>query len=218
MRAAVILDLPGHFGPISSSGIWTRVSNYKLDRIYFDIRQITTEIIDYCAKRSTLAGINIDPKAWFNEDLAAGALRTTRKLNELGFTGARAAAPCPVMFDYEEHSIEKVIAGLKAWRATRYKRDTVWTFEPLQGGWVGDRQMREQIVPDKNLVLMPQVYRGDMSPVAQDACFRDLLRFYPPGQIKLYYQAFQPYGPSHINYPPPEAWDGCIYDLEHLPL
>lgn len=217
MRAAVCQDLPGHFGPISSSGIWNRVQNYKLDRIYFDIRQITTEIIDYCTKKSTLAGINIVP-SWFNEDLAQAALRTTRKLNELGFVGAKAAAPCPILFDWEEHSIEKTAAGLKAWRATRQKRDTVWSMEPLQGGWVGDRQMREVIVPDKNLILMPQVYRSQMQPVAQDACYKDLLRFYPPGQVKLYYQSFQPYGPSSINYPPPEAWDGCVYDLEHLPL
>jgi hypothetical protein len=218
MKAAVILDLPGHFGPIAADGIWNRVTGYQLDRLYFDIRQINRQIIDYCKSRSTLAGINIDPKAWFNEDLAAGALRTTRKLNELGFTGANVAGLCPVMFDYEEHSIEKVIAGLKTWRKTRYKRDTVWTFEPLQGGWVGDPQLQALIKPDRNLTLMPQTYRFDMGPVAQDACFEDLTRFYAPQQVKLYYQSFYKELGADARSPLPEAWDGAVYDLEHLPL
>jgi hypothetical protein len=218
MRAAVILDLPGHFGPIESSGIWNRVSGYQLDRLYFDIRQINRQIIDYCRSRSTLAGINIDPKAWFNEDLAAGALRTTKKLNELGFTGANAAGLCPVMFDYEEHSIEKVIRGLQAWRKTRYKRDTVWTFEPLQGGWVGDPQLQVVVKPDRNLTLMPQAYRGGMQPVAHDAVLEDLTRFYAPQQVRIYYQTFYKLQSQDVGYPVHEAWDGCVYDLEHLPL
>jgi hypothetical protein len=221
MRAAVVLDLPGHFGPVSSQGIWDRVARYRLDRLYFDIRQISKDILNFCASRNVQAGINIDPRAWFSEDLAAGAIRTTRKLNDLGFTGSNAAGTCPVMFDYEEHSIERVVAGLIAWRKTRSKRDTVWTFEPLQGGWVGDPQMKAQIRPDTNLILMPQTYRFGMQPVAQDQVLYDLLRNYDRRQIKLYYQSFhkgEDGGGDDEHFPLPEAWDGCIYDLEHLPL
>jgi hypothetical protein len=220
MRAAVILDLPGHFGPIEADGIWKRVNHYQLDRLYFDIRQIDNHIIDVCKSHSTIAGINIDPKAWFNEDLVAGAIRTTKKLNDLGFDKRNPTGICPVMFDYEEHSIEKVIAGLQQWRRARYRRDTIWTFEPLQGGWVGDPQMKLQIKPDTNLVLMPQTYRFDMSPVAQDQVLYDLLRNYDRRQIKLYYQSFYkvPADDRYPKFPVQEAWDGCIYDLEHLPL
>jgi hypothetical protein len=100
MKAAVILDLPGHFGPITSTGIWNRVNGYQIDRLYFDIRQINNQIIDECRRRGVQAGINNDPKAWFNETLAQGAIRTTRKLNDLGFTGTNAAGVCPVMFDW----------------------------------------------------------------------------------------------------------------------
>jgi hypothetical protein len=218
MRAAVILDLPGHFGSIEASGIWNRVASYQLDRLYFDIRQINNQIINYCKSRSTVAGINIDPKAWFNEDLAAGAIRTNKKLIELGFTGANVAGLCPVMFDYEEHSIVNVVAGLRQWRRARYKRDTIWTFEPLQGGWVGDPQMQAVIKPDRNLILMPQCYRFDMGPVAQDACFEDLTRFYAPQQVKLYYQSFYKELGADARYPIHEAWDGAMYDLSHMPL
>jgi hypothetical protein len=218
MKAAVILDLPGHFGPITSSGIWNRVNGYQIDRLYFDIRQINNQIIDECKRRGVIAGINNDPKAWFNETLAQGAVRTTRKLNELGFTGTNAAGVCPVMFDWEVHSIEQTIAGLQAWRKTRYKRDTIWTFEPLQGGWVGDPQMQAQIKPDRNLTLMPQAYRGDMGPVAHDAVLEDLTRFYAPQQVRLYYQAFYKLQAQDVSYPVHEAWDGCMYDLIHLPL
>jgi len=218
MRAAVILDLPGHFGPITASGIWDRVNHYELDRLYFDIRQIDNTIIDECKRRSTVAGIKIDPKAWFNEDLAGGAIRTHNKLTELGFTGRNAKGVCPVLFDYEEHSIEKVIAGLRVWRKYRNVRDTCWSMEPLQGGWVGDRQMRDVIVPDRTVTLLPQSYRYDMGWVAQDAVLWDLARFYGRPQVKLYYQSFSKWGNQTINYPPPEAWDGCMYDLSHMPL
>jgi hypothetical protein len=218
VKAAVILDLPGHFGPITASGIWSRVAKYGLDRLYFDIRQINKDILNACNERHLLAGINIDPRSWFGEDLAAGALRVTRKLNELGFTGANAAGLCPVMFDYEEHSIENVVKGLQAWRKIRHKRDTVWTFEPLQGGWVGDPQLQAQIRPDTNLILMPQPYRFDMGPVAHDQVLHDLLRFYDRRQIKLYYQSFYKLAGNDVPYPIHDAWDGCIYDLEHLPL
>lgn len=218
MRAAVILDLPGHFGPIESTGIWNRVTAYQLDRLYFDIRQIDNRTIDYCKSKSTIAGINIDPKAWFNEDLAGGALRVHAKLNELGFTGRNAKGICPVLFDYEEHSIEKVIAGLTAWRRVRNVRDTAWSMEPLQGGWVGDRQLRDVIVPDRNLMLLPQTYRFDMGPVAQDAVLWDLARFYPRDRIRLYYQAFYKRSGRDLEFPCGEGWDGAMYDLPHLPL
>lgn len=218
MRAAVILDLPEHFGPIEASGIWGRVSKWGLDRLYFDIRQIDNHIINVCAQHKVQAGINIDPQSWFKEDLATSAIRVSRKLNDLGFVGGNATGICPVLFDYEEHSIEKVVAGLKAWRATRFKRDTVWSMEPLQGGWVGDRQMRMQIVQDSNLKLAPQTYRSEMQPVAQDAVLRDLIRNYPVSQVILYYQAF--YKEKGVDFPAPipEGWDGIMYDLEHMAL
>jgi len=218
MRAAVIQDLPGHFGPIEADGIWQRVSHYHLDRLYFDIRQINNHIIDECKKHSTIAGINIDPKSWFNEDLAASAIRVSRKLNDLGFDRRNPRGICPVLFDYEEHSIEKVIAGLQAWRRTRGHRDTIWSFEPLQGGWVRDPQMQAQIKPDRNLILMPQTYRGGMEPVAQDAVLEDLTSVYAPQQVKLYYQSFYKKDAADVFFPVQEAWDGCMYDLEHMPL
>lgn len=218
MRAAVVLDLPGHFGPIEASGIWNRVAKWGLDRLYFDIRQIDTHILNVCAAHKVLGGINIDPRAWFNEDLATSAVRVTRKLNDLGFVGTNNRALCPILFDYEEHSIERVVAGLKAWRTTRQSRDTIWSMEPLQGGWVGDRQMRVQITQDTNLKLAPQTYRSEMEPVAQDAVLRDLVRNYPINQIILYYQSFYKDQGLDVHFPVPEGWNGIMYDLEHLTL
>jgi hypothetical protein len=224
MRAAVVIDLPGHFGPIEADGIWKRASYHRLDRIYFDVRQVDRHILDVCAQHHVAGGIWIEPAGWFNESLAAAALRVTRKLNDLGFTGSHAADVCPVMFDYERHSIADVVQGLQAWRKTRYKRDTVWTCEPLQGGWVGDPQLVAQIKPDTNLVVMPQTYRGpsgglpDMRPVAQDAVRLDLLRFFDQRQVKLFYQAYCKENTVDYSLPLPEGWDGCVWDLEHMPL
>jgi hypothetical protein len=64
---------------------------------------------------------------------------------------------------------------------------------------------------------MPQTYRWDMEPVAQDAVLYDLLRNYDRRQIKLYYQSFYK-NPDDVVFPVQEAWDGCMYDLEHFPL
>lgn len=208
MKRAYVLDLPGHFGPIESQGIWDRTAKYGLDALYFDIRQIDKHILDVCGQHHITGGIWLDPKAWFKEDFTAAALRVTRKLNDLGFIGKNAAGPCHVLFDYERHSIEDVVKGLQTWRRTRYKRDTIWSFEPLQGGWVGDPQMQAQIKPDTNLILSPQTYRFDMSGVVEDAILWDLLRAYDRRQIKLTYQS------EHL--PIREGWDGVIYDLEHL--
>jgi hypothetical protein len=217
MRAAVVQDLSGHFGPIEADGIWRRVDKYHLDRLYFDIRQIDGHIIAVCAKLGIQAGINIVPN-WFNEDLAAAAGRVHFKLNELGFKGAAAGGICPVMFDYEEHSIEKVVAGLKKWRTMRSRRDTCWSMEPLQGGWVGDPQMKSVINGDSNLKLVPQTYRSQMEPVAQDAILRDLFMNYSFKQIQLYYQSFYKQGNQDVYFPIPEAWNGVIYDMEHLSI
>jgi hypothetical protein len=209
MRRAIVYDLEGHFGPIESQGIRDRIAKYQLDALYFDIRQIDKHILDVCAAYHVTPGIWLDPVAWFNESFATAAIRVTRKLNDLGFTGTNAAGPCHVLFDYERHSIEDVVKGLQVWRKTRYKRDTIWSFEPLQGGWVGDPQMKAQIKPDTNLILSPQTYRGDMSPVAHDAVLWDLLKNYDRRQIRLTYQS------EHV--PVMEQWDGVMYDLEHLP-
>lgn len=209
MKRAIVYDLPEHFGPIESQGIWDRVHQYGLEALYFDIRQIDKHIIEQCLIRHTTPGLWIDPKGWYQEDLAAAALRVTRKLNDLGFTGAHAADPCNVLFDYEWHGIAEVVAGLQAWRRTRQRRDTVWSMEPLQGGWVCDPQMQAQIKHDTNLILSPQTYRWDMKGVVEDAVLYDLLRAYDRRQIRLTYQS------EHL--PIREGWDGVIYDLEHLP-
>jgi hypothetical protein len=123
-----------------------------------------------------------------------------------------------VMFDYEEHSIEKVVAGLKKWRGVRSRRDTIWSMEPLQGGWVGDPQMKRQISSDLNLKLVPQTYRSQMEPVAQDAVLKDLIVNYSVTQVLLYYQSFYKQGNQDVYFPIPEAWTGVIYDLEHLSI
>jgi hypothetical protein len=210
MKRAVVYDLPGHFGDkgINEPRIWELVGKYGLEALYFDIRQINNHILDGCRQHHTTGGIWIDPKNWFNEDLAPAALRVTRKLNDLGFVGKNVAAPCHVLFDYEFHGIAEVVAGLQTWRKTRYKRDTIWSFEPLQGGWVCDPQMQAQIKHDTNLILSPQTYRFDMSGVVEDAVLWDLLRAYDRRQIKLTYQS------EHL--PIREGWDGVIYDLDHM--
>lgn len=220
MRGAYVYDLPGHFGPIEADGIWKRVEAYHIDRLYFDVRQIDKHIIDVCHSHHVQAGISIDPKSWFNEDFAAAALRVHNKLNELGFTGAHVADPCPILFDYEDQSIERVVAGLKAWRKLRYKRDTCWSMEPLQGGWVTDPQMVTQIAPDLNLTLLPQTYRWNMAPVVQDAVLMDLMRpnTYSRLRIRLYYQSFYKTATTDLTFPIQEAWDGVMYDLEHTLL
>jgi hypothetical protein len=219
MRAAYIVDLPGHFGPISASGLWAVVSRYGIDKLYLDIRQAQMSDLDYITSRlgSNGSGVMVDPIQWWGKTGADAAERTEQELLRIGFSGTQAAKPCSVMFDYEHHSADEINALIAQYRWHRYKRDTQLTIEPLQGGWFGPG-CADTVNNDPNLVVLAQTYRSRMEPVAQDACRKDLERNgIRAERVKLYYGAFwrDAAGADHLI-PPCEAADGCFWTLDKL--
>lgn len=118
--------------------------------------------------------------------------------------------PCLVVADIEamwKRGAGYVVEFLHEWRALRPTRATVWTTEPLQGGTVTD-ELAAVINADKNLLVAPQLYLSDMSPLPETAVALELAqnperRNIARQRIVAYYDA------AHL----PIAWSGIAFDF-----
>ncbi len=77
-----------------------------------------------------------------------------------GLAGASNSYP-KVQLDNEEHSEACILAMLRRHRELQPKRDTSWTFEYHQGGWMGAAFVAE--VQSHRVRLVPQGYHGTMA-------------------------------------------------------
>ena len=115
----------------------------------------------------------------------SGLVKTTIK----GLPGTSNAFP-KVQLNNERHEPDEILAMLRRWRQLQPQRDTSWTFESMQGGWMSPAFVSE--VLSLRIRLVPQAYTGRMadlelpaamqleqfrgSLIAQDVVLRDLLR------------------------------------------
>lgn len=218
MRVGTIVSLKNSFGGINNQAIWDTVAKYSLDGLAIPLNEAKMSDVDYLAAKGKTPILWADPHNWWNLDGAAAGDELDKRYTAIGFSGANAAKFCPLLIDYELHSITGFSELFQRWRWHRYKRETFWTMEPLQGGWVGDPQIVSVVNNDINLTLVPQTYRSQMQPVAQDACFNDLAaRGFKSGRIKTFYGCFwrDSNGNDHFI-PPGERMDGFIWTLEKL--
>jgi hypothetical protein len=97
------------------------------------------------------------------------------------------AAP-KVQLDMEQHDPVFILDALRRWRELRPKRDTSWTMESFQGGWMSPTFVAEVI--SRRVRIVPQYYLGDMSPVAQDVALKDMLNAgFPASLVTGFYDA-----------------------------
>jgi hypothetical protein len=150
-------------------------------------------------------GITRDP-GWTDATAKQLAALLDADLKRLGSTDK----PCLVVADIEamwKRGSGYVLEFLKAWRVLRPTRATVWTTEPLQGGTVTD-ELAAAINADKNLLVAPQLYLSDMSPLPETAVALELAqnperRNIARQRIVAYYDA------AHL----PIAWSGLAFDF-----
>lgn len=151
---------------------------------------------------------------WFPEsdgDTAEHGRRYAELTDELvrevlkGLAGVTNSYP-KVQLDNEEHSPDCILAMLRRHRELQPKRDTSWTFEGGQGGWMDNSFVAEVI--SHRVRVVPQSYHGNMLRVESDATLRDLLRRgFPENIISLFYDA------AALG----ADWDGYAFTMGRLP-
>jgi hypothetical protein len=111
-----------------------------------------------------------------------------------------------VMVDDERHDPGAIANFLHRWRQLRRYTDTAWTLESMQGGWMPPTFVDDVIAAHVRIV--PQCYRGDMTPVDSLATARDLTkRGFPDALISPFYDAARL----------PLDWQGFAFTMGRLP-
>lgn len=208
MRSATINNLDGSYGTIEHADIWKLVSEYGLGRLYIDGREITAAHVTAVHKHGLEVGARWT-RNWFpRESVIDIAREMDAKLTNVGVPAGAQSKQCAVTWDFEEHDNTALMQWLREWRALRPTRNTSWSLEPMQRGWFSTTLI-EMVKADTHLEVWAQSYHGDMYPVAQDACWRNLASALRPEQCKLEYDG------AHGA---PANMDGNVYTLERLPL
>ena len=93
------------------------------------------------------------------------------------------------------------------WRQLRKYRDTSWTMEPMQGGWMSPNMVNAVIAARVRVV--PQMYWGNMQPaLPYQRVIDDLtIRGFPAGLVTPMWDAARL----------PDPWDGFAFTQGRLP-
>lgn len=122
-----------------------------------------------------------------------------------------------VQFDLEEHNPEKIASCFERWRELQPTRDTSWTMEGMQGGWMGPVIVSGAAPKPGSFVarilacrirLFPQSYDAVMNRWAEAEVLRDLLkRGFPQEVVSMFLDAAQlaPW------------WQGLAFTQQRLP-
>jgi hypothetical protein len=112
-----------------------------------------------------------------------------------------------VQFNHEEHEPDKILAMIRRWRELRKTKDTSWSPEGMQGGWMSSTFVQGVVAAKVRVV--PQCYNGSMT-LAYDslAVARNLTaRGYPDALISPFYDAAKL----------PTYWNGFAFTQGRIP-
>lgn len=205
MKAALVL----RGGPLVPD--LAKAKRYGVTRLYWeaDDPQITAKLLDDVRAKGFEIGLMRDP-SWHADNPQQLAKKLSDDL-------IRFASPsffpnpkqCAVQADIEYHSAQYVIDFITEWRKLRSARETAWTMEPNQGGWFTP-ELVDRLNRDQNMMVLPQLYYGDMSPAVESLMTIDIeRRGVNPDRIRCYY--------GLRNRQIADAWDGALFDLISLP-
>lgn len=213
MRSAWISDLSGHYGeqdPIRNPALWAKVTDHKIERVYLPVTDTHTTgaSIDYLhapdqGRPNVEAGIWLDANEMVRANLAptlGGALA------RLGVDFKQ----CAVHAQVETWRADELAAFLLAWRMRRPTRATGLVLEGIQGGRF-DRELLSAVNADPNLELYAEAYTDTRSPLGDDRVRSNLVA---SGVERK--RALVMYDAKTLVRGVP-WWDGCAFDLEHLP-
>jgi len=193
---------------------WAKVKAHAITHLYFDLfdPRVRTEYLKSIGRTVSSNGkaYGVGVYVVSNWPQVAGdgksfAEKVSKQLSIVA-PGPDVASFPKVQLDIEQHDPVFILDALERWRELRPKRDTSWTMEPMQGGWMTPAFVTGVLACKVRVV--PQYYLGDMSPVAQDVALKDLLNAgFPASIVTGFYDAAAL----------PAYWDGFSFTQGRLP-
>lgn len=111
-----------------------------------------------------------------------------------------------VQLDAEQHDPVFISAMVKQWRKRLPNQATSWTMESFQGGWMTAEMVADVLAA--RIRVVPQWYKGNMEPVAEDVGLKDMLaRGFPTQSVTGFYDA------ANL----PFNWNGFAFTQGRLP-
>lgn len=151
---------------------------------YFSHRDptVTADMLDRVVDDGMRPGIYSAWNWYPNLDGPGYAAMLSSELKRIGWKGN-----APVCVDIETHDVAYILAFFKEWRQVRPTRPTAWTMEGFQGGLFNGPAVAAILA--SNVRLVPQFYRGDMSPVEHSPIIDMLMQGFPGDRIDGFYNA-----------------------------
>src|SRR3990172_11857843 len=129
---------------------WVKVKAYGMTHLYFDLfdPRVRTSYLHNVTTRGYGVGVYVVTN-WpqvAGQDGKTFAETVSKQLSVVvpAVLGDVASFP-KVQLDIEQHDPVFILEALKRWRELRPKRDTSWTFEGEQGGWMSPEFVAEVI-------------------------------------------------------------------------
>jgi len=139
---------------------------------------------------------------------AKGAAFATWVSRELQRIAPATAADFPlVCLNAETHDAPYLAAMLRQWRKHRQDRVTDWTLEGFQGGWIDASPDLGAAVNASGVGVVPQFYRGNMSPLFAGVILDLLTAGIPADRLMGFYDA------ADLPY----RWHGYAFTQGRLP-
>lgn len=197
---------------------YSKLDQHDINGVSFDIRENRLDwgYLDDKRNRGYSVSVYTAPNwpEYAGMSAAQYADATSARVQQINADTLLANFP-KVQFDMEMHDPGYVEAVLRRWRQLQPNRDTSWTMESFQGGWMGPvvKPGREPSAFVKAIIalkvrVVPQYYKGNMEPFAQDTAMKNLLdRGFPHQLVSGFYDA------AHL----PVNWDGWAFTQGRLP-
>ena len=129
-------------------------------------------------------------------DPAAFGRQLSQDLTDVQTNGQQ----CSVIANAETHDMDWIERMIRAFAAARPGRYLYWALEPLQAGLI-TVTLRDLINGNPHVWIVPEMYRGTMSPVSERAVVNNLLQGgFHEDKVKVYYDRWY------------EDFDGIVYD------
>ena len=187
---------------------WAKVQEHGMTHLYFDLFDPRVRPAYLNAVKAKGYGVGVYVVSNWPQVSGDGKTFAEKVSAQLSIVapGPDVASFPKVQLDIEQHDPVFILDALERWRELRPKRDTSWTMESMQAGWMSPAFVTGVLACRVRIV--PQYYLGDMSPVAQDVALKDMLNAgFPASIVTGFYDAKAL----------PAYWDGFAFTMGRLP-